>query len=100
VQLIAGIEQTGRVEHDHLDVAGGANAHHAVTSGLRLLADDRQLLSDDPVEQRGLAGVRLTDDGHDSGARHDGIVRRLSVKGEQDVHERDSTVRSGQRVLG
>ena len=70
LQLVARIEQSGRVEHDHLRVVRRADADDAIARGLRLLADDGQLLADDAVEERGLAGVGLSDDGDDSGACH------------------------------
>ena len=48
----------------------GADADDAVARGLRLWADDAELFADDAIEERGFAGVRLSDDGDDSGARH------------------------------
>ena len=64
------MEQSGGVMDDHLHVAVGADADHAIARGLRLGADDGELLTDDAVQERGFAGVRLTDDGDDSGAGH------------------------------
>ena len=70
LERVLRVEQPGRVEDDHLHVVGGVDADDAVARRLRLGAGDAQLLADDAVEQRRLAGVRLSDDGDDSGAGH------------------------------
>ena len=47
------------------------NTLDSVASGLRLRRDDRQLLADESIEQRGLAGVGATEDANETGAeRH------------------------------
>jgi hypothetical protein len=71
LQLVAGVEKAWRVEDDHLLIVGRANADDAVASGLRLLTHDAQLLPHDAVEECGFARVGLSDDGDDSGARHE-----------------------------
>ena len=48
----------------------GADADDAVAGRLRLGAGDAELLADDAVEERRLAGVRLSDDGDDAGSGH------------------------------
>ena len=48
----------------------GVDADDAVARRLRLGADDAQLFADDAIEERGFSGVRLSDDGDDSGFRH------------------------------
>ena len=68
VELVSGVEQPGRVEHDHLRVGGRADSNDAVARGLGLRAHDGQLLTDDAIEERGLSGVGFADDGDDTSA--------------------------------
>ena len=70
VQRVSRLEQAGRVEHHHLRVVAGVDADHPIARGLRLRARDGELLADDAVEERRLAGVRLADHGDDPGAGH------------------------------
>ena len=55
-----------RVDEDDLPVGPGADADDAVPGRLRLVRDDRQLVADEPVEQRRLAGVGPADEGDES----------------------------------
>ena len=47
----------GRVHEDHLGIRIVLHAHHTRTRRLRLVGHDRQLLADDEIEERGLAGI-------------------------------------------
>jgi hypothetical protein len=57
---------------DHLYVVNRVDPDDAVARGLRLGADDRELLANDAVEQRRFARVGFSGDGDDSSARHYG----------------------------
>ena len=70
LQRVRRIQESGGIKHDHLHIVLGPNADDPVARGLRLWADDAQLLTDDAVEQGRLSGVRLAGDGEDSGTRH------------------------------
>src|SRR5690349_12835328 len=70
LQRIPRVEQAWCVEDHHLDVVGGADADYTVARRLRLGADDAELFADDAVEEGRLAGVRLSDNGDDSGSGH------------------------------
>ena len=72
LERVLRIEQPGRVEQDHLHVAVGADADDAVAGGLRLGADDAELLADDAIEERGFSGVGFSGDGDDPGFGHCG----------------------------
>ncbi len=59
-----------RVDEHDLTVGVVLHRQNAIASGLRLVGDDRDLRPDDVVEERGLAGIRPTDEGYGAGARH------------------------------
>ena len=54
-------ENPGRVDKDDLRRAFDRDAEQPVARRLRLGRDDRQLVADEPVEQRRLAGIRRAD---------------------------------------
>ena len=62
-----GREDAGRVDQDHLRVGIGSfmqrDAEHPRARGLRLGADDRDLLADQRVHQRGFARVGRAENG-------------------------------------
>ena len=64
---VGGLE-AGRVDEHELRIGRGDDAGHAMARGLGLARGDADLLSDQPVEQRGLADVRAADDRHEAGA--------------------------------
>jgi len=45
-----------------------------MSGGLSFGTGDSELLTDESVEEGGLAGVWFTGDGDDAGARHDGRI--------------------------
>src|SRR5204862_3559789 len=57
------------VHQQDLRVVLNGDAHQPRTRGLRLVADDRDFLSNQRVDERGLAGVGRADDGDEAGAR-------------------------------
>ena len=63
-----GFEESRRVDEHDLGVAEGQDAGDAVARGLGARAGDGEFLSDEPVEERGLADVRLADDGDETGS--------------------------------
>ena len=56
-------------EHDLAAALHVLDGEDPVAGGLRLVGDDGDLLADDPVQERGLAGVGPADEGHVSRAR-------------------------------
>ncbi|MNI21884.1 hypothetical protein D3C73_754260 [compost metagenome] len=62
--LFAALVHTRGVDVDRLHIALGLDTEHVVTGGLRFARGDRQLLTQDVVQQRGLAHVRTADDGN------------------------------------
>ena len=66
--LHAGAVDPGGVEEGHLEVGPGEDAEHAVARGLRLGADDGELLSEHAIEQRALAHVGSPDDRAEAGS--------------------------------
>ncbi len=68
------LEDAGRVHQDHLGLAIHGHAAHREARGLDLLGDDGDLLTDQMVDQGGLAGVGRPDHGHE--ARPPPIRRR------------------------
>src|SRR5213075_1589125 len=74
------IEQTRCIEDDHLRFVSRMDANDAIARGLRLWADDAELLADDAVEERRLSSVRLSCNGDDPGAHHSG---KLNAKKEK-----------------
>ena len=71
----------------------------SVARGLRLVADDCQLLAHDAVEECGFAGVGLTNDRDDSSLRHEGIVRDVRSRG-QGSGIRGQGTRDGEQGTG
>ncbi len=63
-----GLEDARRVDQQDLRLALDGDAHQPCAGRLRLGADDRDLLSDQRVDQRRLARVRRADDGDETGA--------------------------------
>ena len=57
----------GRVEEDHLGVGIVPHAENPRPGRLRLVGDDGQLRADQPVQQRGLAGVGAADERDEAG---------------------------------
>ena len=76
-----GSSKPGRIEDDHLRVVGGADADDAMAGGLRLGRGDGELFADEPIEQRGFAGVGESGDGDDAGLGHaDAIGTGIGVR--------------------
>src|SRR5699024_10948277 len=66
--------------HDHqLGVGAVHDAAHHVPGGLRPVGGDRDLLADQRVGQRGLAGVRPAHEAHESGAEPCGAAVVVGV---------------------
>ena len=59
-----------RIEEDDLRVLLGQDAEDTATRRLRLVAHDGDLLSNERVDQRGLADIRPPDHGGESGFMH------------------------------
>ena len=59
-----GLLESGRVDDREAEVAEARLAFAAVARHAGLVVDQRELLADEPVEQRRLADVRPADDGH------------------------------------
>ncbi len=67
-----GIVNARRVDEDDLRGFAGENAQDAIARGLRLGRDDGNLLAQQRVQQRGLAHVRLADNGDEAGTEAGG----------------------------
>ena len=68
VQLVALLAHDSRsVKQDHLVLVVAGDADDAVARRLRLGRHDAELLADDGVDERRLAGVGAADDGDDAG---------------------------------
>ena len=78
-QRILGRVNARRVDEDDLRGLAGENAQDAIARGLRLGRDDGNLLAQQRVQQRGLAHVRLADNGDKAGteAGGSGLVQGL-----------------------
>ncbi len=59
--------QPGRVNENHLRAGAIHDPLNSIARGLRMRRDDRNLLRDEPIDQRGLAGIRTADDRNKSG---------------------------------
>src|SRR5205809_698518 len=70
VQRVLGLEQPGRGGDDELRVVPREQTDHWQAGGLRLGGDDREMLADQGVQERGLADVGFPGQGHDPAARH------------------------------
>src|SRR6202020_3652960 len=72
VEAAPGREQAGRVDEHDLRLASGQDPAHGRAGGLRLAGDDRDLLTDQRVDEGRLAGVGRADDGDEpaSGLAH------------------------------
>src|SRR3546814_10280663 len=57
------LENAGRIDEQDLRVVLERDAHQPRACGLRLGADDRDLLADQCVDERRLAGIGSADDG-------------------------------------
>ena len=66
-----GLVQTRCVDEDELRIRQVDDAAHALTGGLRLVADDAHLLAAHGVEQRALADVGSADERDESGTHSD-----------------------------
>ena len=66
VEAVQGPVHARGVDVDDLPVGTGVGADDAVPGRLRLVGDDRQLGADQPVQQRGLAGVGPADQGDEA----------------------------------
>src|SRR5437867_5044944 len=75
MQLVLGLEQTGRIGEDVLRVVFGEQANDGQARGLRLGRDDREMLPDERVEQRRFADVRPTREHDGATPRHDAKCR-------------------------
>jgi len=71
VQRVLGLEQPGAVGEDELRVIASEETHDGDASGLRLRRYDGQVLSDEGVEQGGLADVGSAGEGDGAAAGHD-----------------------------
>jgi hypothetical protein len=69
---VAGFEQAGEIVEDKLGIAFGAEADDWEPGGLRLGADDGQVLADEGVEEGGLAHVGDAGEGDMAGLGHRG----------------------------
>src|SRR5581483_11837657 len=87
IEQMLRLMETGRVDNDQLGIGIGADADDAATGGLRLGADDRDLMTDETVEQGGLADVGPAGEGQEAGA--------MNLLG----GHRQSIARSGRRTL-
>ncbi len=70
------LEDARRVDQQDLRLALDRDAHQPRARGLRLGADDRDLLADQRIDQRRLAGVRRADHGDEAGTA---FVRSLQL---------------------
>ncbi len=68
VEPAAGLEDAGRVDQQDLGLALDRDAHQPGARGLRLGADDRDLLADQRVDQRRLARIGRADHGDEAAA--------------------------------
>ena len=59
IEAAGHLDDAGRVQQNHLVVVPGEDAQDAVPGGLRLAGHGGQLLSQQAVQQRALARVRL-----------------------------------------
>ena len=66
IEPAARIEDAGRVDQQDLALALDRDAHQADAGGLRLRADDRDLLPDERVDEGGLAGIGRADHGDEA----------------------------------
>jgi len=64
VELVEGLVDAGVVDEDYLAALRGLDAQEAETGRLGLVRDDGDLLSQQAVEERGLADVRPADESH------------------------------------
>jgi len=69
VEPAAGAENARRVDQQDLRRTPQHDPEHAQPRGLRLRADDRELCSRQPVQERGFAGIRRTQDRRIAAAR-------------------------------
>ena len=69
VEPPARLEDARRVDQQDLRLPIDRDAHQPRARGLRLGADDRDLLPDQRIDQRRLAGIRGADHGDETGAR-------------------------------
>src|SRR3546814_4158824 len=63
IEAAFGLENAGRIDEQDLRVVLERDAHQPRACGLRLGADDRDLLADQGVDERRLAGIGSADDG-------------------------------------
>src|SRR5512145_65877 len=61
------VMNTGRIEKDDLIIFGGQDAHLAAAGGLRLGSHGRDFLAEESVDERGLAHIGASDNGHKAG---------------------------------
>src|SRR5205814_4815041 len=65
LKRVFGIQQSRRIEDDHLRNVGGSDPDYAIARRLGLWARDAKLLADDAIEQRRFSDIRFSDDGYD-----------------------------------
>src|SRR5579875_2381979 len=61
-------EDTRRINENNLRSTFQRNAAHSNPRSLNLAGDDRDLCSDEPVDERRFSGIRCADDGHKAAA--------------------------------
>src|SRR5262249_61789097 len=67
-ELAVGRVEAGRIDEDHLGAWQILDAGDAVSRGLGATRDDRELLADQPDQERRFPGVRSADERHEPGA--------------------------------
>ena len=70
--------QTWRIHDDNLGIIAVHQAANGVAGGLRLVSGNRNLLPHQGISQRGLAGIRAANKGHEAGTesfRGIGVLR-------------------------
>ena len=80
VEAALGREQAGRVDEHDLRLALGQDAAHGRAGRLRLAGDDRDLLADERVDERRLAGVGRADEGDEPASRLAHVALQRSRK--------------------
>src|SRR5205807_2403463 len=88
VQAVFGFEQAGRVGEHELRVALREQTDHGQAGGLRLWRDDRQVLANQGVLERGLPDIGTPRKHHGSTTGHERKERRLADTSSTDVTHR------------
>ena len=75
VHAVRRLVHAGRVDEHDLAVRVVLHADDPRARGLRLVGHDRELVPDDAVQQRGLAGVRAAEEGNEAGLHASEVAR-------------------------